>query len=318
MKNDIICSIIIRSYNEEKHIGRLIDGINKQKNVTGIEIIVVDSGSTDSTTYIAHKMGASVISIRSGDFSFGRALNIGCSAAKGKYLLFASAHVYPLYTNWIEKMLKPFEDEKVGLVYGRQTGNENTRYSELQLMNKWFPKESNYNQLTPFCNNANAIVRRSLWEEQPYDESLTGLEDLDWGLKIQKKGWKIVYEAHASIVHVHEENASKIKNRYRREAIALKRILPNQSMNLFDFIRLTVINIVIDVFHAFHERKLFLNFRDIVQFRTMQFLGTYIGFRQKNEVDAQLRKRFYYPNELKKKNKEPEYGERIIYSAVES
>ena len=68
MKNDIICSIIIRSYNEEKHIGRLIDGINKQKNVTGIEIIVVDSGSTDSTTYIAHKMGASVISIRSGDF----------------------------------------------------------------------------------------------------------------------------------------------------------------------------------------------------------------------------------------------------------
>ena len=57
MKNDIICSIIIRSYNEEKHIGRLIDGINKQKNVTGIEIIVVDSGSTDSTTYIAHKMG---------------------------------------------------------------------------------------------------------------------------------------------------------------------------------------------------------------------------------------------------------------------
>ena len=90
-----------------------------------------------------------------------------------------------------------------------------------------------------------------------------------------------MYEAHVSIVHVHEENASKIKNRYRREAIALKRILPNQSMNLFDFIRLTVINIVIDVFHAFHERKLFLNFRDIVQFRTMQFLGTYIGFRQK-------------------------------------
>ena len=88
-------------------------------------------------------------------------------------------------------MLKPFEDEKVGLVYGRQTGNENTRYSELQLMNKWFPKESNYNQLTPFCNNANAIVRRSLWEEQPYDESLTGLEDLDWGLKIQKKDGKL-------------------------------------------------------------------------------------------------------------------------------
>lgn len=316
--HETVCSIIIRSYNEEKHIGRLMDGINKQKAGCAIEVILVDSGSTDATVYIAHELGAKIVHIRSEDFSFGRALNVGCEAASGDFLLFASAHVYPVYANWVEKMVAPFADEKIGLVYGKQTGNEFTKYSEQQLMNKWFPKQSNYNQSTPFCNNANTVIRKKLWEEQPYDETLTGLEDLDWALKIQKKGWRIAYEAQAPIVHVHEETNAKIRNRYKREAIALRRILPNQTMSFFDFLRLTITNIAIDSFHAFHDKVLLKNFSEIIQFRTMQFLGTYQGFKHTNEVDAQLRKRFYYPNELKKKVEEPEYGERIIYNAFEN
>ncbi|GAH47413.1 unnamed protein product, partial [marine sediment metagenome] len=46
------CSIVIRSYNEEKHIGRLLDGI-VQQNIQDPEIILIDSGSTDATTIIA-------------------------------------------------------------------------------------------------------------------------------------------------------------------------------------------------------------------------------------------------------------------------
>ena len=88
MKNDIICSIIIRSYNEEKHIGRLIDGIKTKKNVTGIEIIVVDPGPLTPPFISSIKWGfCNQHQVRG--FSF-RLLNIGCSAVKGKYLLLST------------------------------------------------------------------------------------------------------------------------------------------------------------------------------------------------------------------------------------
>ncbi len=320
----IFCSIIIRSFNEEKHIGRLMEGIRKQTIYDKIEVVLVDSGSTDNTVSIARKAGARIVNIRPEEFSFGRAINVGCEAANGEYLLFASAHVYPVYTDWIEKMVAPFSNSKVALVYGRQIGNEITKYSEHQLFKKWFPAASNYAQSIPFCNNANAAVRKSLWLEQPYDEQLTGLEDLDWATKIQQKNYTIAYEAYAPIVHVHEETPSRIKNRYRREAIALKNIYPEEKFSFWSFIRLTNSNIWSDAVHALHERKFFKEIASIVMFRTLQFWGTYLGYNGKARPDETLRMRMYYPNDFRKKlfqkrNNESQagFGEKIIYTDLD-
>lgn len=319
-----LCSLIIRSYNEQKHIRRLLEGIKKQTVFSHLEIILVDSGSNDDTVLIAREYNVKIIDIKPENFSFGRALNMGCAVATGEFLLFASAHVYPLYTDWVEKMLLPFKDEKVALVYGRQVGCEVSKYSEQQLFNKWFPARSNYDQAISFCNNANCVVRKKLWEKQPYDENLTGLEDLDWASKIKTKGYKIVYEALAPIVHVHEETPARIKNRYRREALALKIIYPQERFSFFNFLKLTVGNVCSDSFHAIHDRLFFKEFTSILTFRYMQFWGTYLGYRQKNLPNETLRKRLYYPNELKRdrhhRDEQAELnssGERIIYSGFE-
>ncbi len=296
-----ICSIIIRCFNEEKHIGRLLEGIKKQTLFNQIEIIVVDSGSNDKTIEIAKLHHARIVHIKPEDFSFGRAINKGCEVANGKYFLFASAHIYPLYTNWVEKMIKPLENNRIALVYGKQIGNHLTKYSENQLFKKWFPSVSNYNQTIPFCNNANAVIKNTLWQEQPYDEALTGLEDLNWASKIQEKGYKIAYEAEATIVHVHEETPSRIKNRYRREAIALKNMFPDEKFSFFNFIKLTNSNIWSDAVHAIHEKKFFSEVGSIIMFRTLQFWGTYLGYNGKCKPDETLRMRMYYPNNFMKK-----------------
>jgi len=47
------CSIVIRAYNEEKNIGRLLMGINQQTIKKDVEVILVDSGSTDDTVVVA-------------------------------------------------------------------------------------------------------------------------------------------------------------------------------------------------------------------------------------------------------------------------
>src|SRR3546814_3431064 len=57
------------------------------------------------------------------------------------------------------------------LTYGKQRGNENTHYSEHQVFAKWFPENSDPCQAQPYCNNANAAIRRSLWQKSPYDRS---------------------------------------------------------------------------------------------------------------------------------------------------
>lgn len=311
-------SLVIRTYNEERHIGRLIDGIEHQKLPEGVsvEIIVVDSGSTDSTVSIASHMGAKIVPIKKEDFTFGRALNIGCDAATGDILVLASAHVYPVYSDWIEKMVLPFSDPNVASVYGRQIGNQVTKYSEHQVFKKWFPEESNYEQDTPFCNNANCAIRKTLWEDLHYDEDVTGLEDLDWAKKIIKKGYHLAYEAEAVIVHVHEETPQKVRNRYMREAIALKSIMPEVHFNFFDFLRILTTNAISDWIHAFRDGVFFREWKDIWSFRYNQFYGTYRGHNQKGEISQDLKNRFYYPKGLRKgvlSNLEERKGKAINY-----
>ncbi|MGF1542842.1 MAG: glycosyltransferase [Pleurocapsa sp.] len=289
------CSLLIRCYNEEKHIEKLLKGILEQTE-SDLEILLVDSGSTDNTVAIASKYPVKIISIKPEEFSFGRALNIGCQEARGEFIVIASAHVYPVYRDWLEHLLAPFSDLQVALTYGKQQGNEYTKYSEHQVFAKWFPKQSDFEQPHPFCNNANAAIRRSLWNTIPYNESLTGLEDLDWAKRAQQLGYKVAYVADAPIVHVHEETSARVYNRYRREAIALKQILPQEQFRFRDFLRFFIGNTISDYFHAWHDGVLIRELKNILVFRLMQFWGTYQGFH--DLVNNQLKQTFYYPNQM--------------------
>ncbi len=312
-------SIIIRCFNEEKHIGKLLTGILEQ-SLKDLEIIVVDSGSTDATLSIASQFPIKIVGIRPQDFSFGYALNKGCEASTGEFVLFASAHVYPLYKDWLQLMLQPFEDEHVALVYGKQRGDSRNKYSEHQIFRKWFPEESSTNQPHPFCNNANCAIRRRLWEEQPYDETLTGLEDLDWAKKIQEKGYRIAYQAGATIIHVHEEKWVNVFNRYRREAIALRLIQKNETFNFLTFLTLFWKNCRHDWRQALHDGALLKEFLNILLFRFNQFWGTYRGYKQSYLMDNQVRERFYYPKGyVARKKEQPAEAHRLInYSDIQS
>lgn len=305
-------SVVIRALNEEKYIGRLLAGLAAQSTPPS-EIILVDSGSTDTTISIAEHYGCRIVHIKKEDFSFGRALNVGCAAATGDVLIFMSAHVYPVYDTYLEHIVRPFTDPSVAVSYGRHLGDERTKYSEARLMLKWFPEKSVADQGHGFSNNGNCAVRRNRWQETPYDEELTGLEDLDFANKAVRDGLKVAYCAEAAVVHVHEESWQRTRNRYRREAIAYERIMGKQRMSAVEAIGLAIGNIVSDYFHATFEGKLLGNLASIPAFRTAQFLGAWEGYRSRS-VSAELKQRFYYPHELARpKVTQPEPGRKIEY-----
>jgi glycosyltransferase involved in cell wall biosynthesis len=311
-------SIVIRSYNEEEHIGRLLSGIAKQ-TIDRTDVIIVDSGSTDATVDIASNYPVRILTVPKEEFSFGRSLNIGCRAAKGDFIVLASAHIYPVYEDWLENLLRPFDEPDVAVVYGKQRGGKTTKFSENQIFKKWFPDDSNAKQLHPFCNNANAAIRKSLWQQLPYDETLTGLEDVDWARRVVQMGKRIVYSHQAEVVHIHNEKLLHTYNRYRREAIALKAIYPQERFHLWDFFSLFFSNALSDCYNAMLERLFWRNVSDIFAFRLMQFWGTYRGYLQRTDISAQLRNKFYYPNSIncaKPAVTRPRTSRRIEYSGI--
>ena len=289
-----VFSVIIRAYNEEKHIERLLSGILRQ-SITPVEILLVDSGSTDSTVSIARRYPVTVLTIDPGEFTFGRSLNLGIRQASAEQVVIASAHVYPVYPDWLERLLEPFRDPIVALAYGKQRGNQSSHFSEQQQFAKLYPEASAIAQNHPFCNNANAAVRRDLWSQHPYDEELPGLEDLEWGLWAKSEGYQLAYQAEAEVVHVHDETPRQVYNRYRREAIALKRLRPHEHFGLIDFSWLYVSNVVSDARHALQQRKFGQAWGGLLKYRLMQFWGTYRGFAHRGPLSRELKQTFYYP-----------------------
>jgi 2-desacetyl-2-hydroxyethyl bacteriochlorophyllide A dehydrogenase len=218
-------TIVIRAFNEALHLPRLLDGIAAQTE-QDIETVLVDSGSLDDTVAIATSRCDRVVEIDSHDFTFGYSLNRGCAAATGEYLVIVSAHTYPAHERWLELLLRNFDaEEGVALVYGNQLPVDSTKPSERYEFEQLFgPRRRVQRAPDYYCNNANAAILRALWEAQPYDETLTGMEDVGWAKHWLDRGWVLVYEPEAPIHHVHDETWAQIERRYYREAFARRRL----------------------------------------------------------------------------------------------
>lgn len=287
-------SIVVRALNEAAHLPRLLDDCASQ-SLSPDEIVLVDSGSTDATVHIAETAGASVVHIPPGDFTFGRALNVGCERAKGDVLVFASAHVYPVDRWWLERLTAPFEQPAIGLSYGGQDGDHRSNYAEIQLMKRWFPHTTTLDQRDPFCNNANCAIRRDDWEQHPFDEDVTGLEDIAWAKRLLDRGGRIAYVGDARIVHVHREHFDQIRNRYRREAMAYAEIFGGGDLGLAHSAALLARNLAADFHAARSEGALLSGMPQAAKFRVAQFWGAYQGHRSPQGTRADVVRRMYYP-----------------------
>jgi glycosyltransferase involved in cell wall biosynthesis len=289
-------SVVIRTYNEERLLPELLQGISQQKlQKIGSEVIVVDSGSTDKTLSIAEEFKCRVVHISKEDFSFGRSLNIGCNAAIGDALVFISGHCIPANEHWLEKLVTPLSQGDVVWTYGRQVGNGDSRFSECRIFEKYFPAESKIPQEGFYCNNANSALRKDIWCEHPFDEELTGLEDMHLARKLVNMGMKLGYVAEAPVYHIHDETWRQVKNRFEREAIALQHIMPEVHVNFVDFVRYFLSSLFFDYGAALQNRVFRKNLTDIFMYRFAQYLGSYRGNHFHRKLSKNRKEKYFYP-----------------------
>ena len=182
--------------------------------------------------------------------------------------------------------------------YGKQIGVDTSYYSEHQYFKKFFPssnKDVLFNGF--FCNNANSAIKRNVWEKYKFNENITGLEDMYLTQQITQDNMKVSYIPEASVKHIHQENFKQIKNRYERESIALRWIIPDIKITFFEFVKIFFLYIISD-FSAAKKEKVFLkNFFSILFFRFAMSYGSYIGNSKSNKLSEKSKKIYFYPND---------------------
>jgi len=305
-------SIVVRALNEEKWLSDALDACRKQKlDGSHIEIILVDSGSTDRTVEIAETYGARIVRIKKSEFTFGRSLNIGCAAATGDYLVFISAHCIPTHDHWLSNLIAPLRDGAVDYVYGKQTGHDVTRYSEHQIFAQYYGSVDKIPQAEIFCNNANAAIGKALWAQHGFDEAVTGLEDLVLAKEIVKNGGRLGYVADAPVAHIHEETYAQIRRRYYREALTLREIFPEVHFHFGDFVRYFTAGVLHDFSEALNEKRFFSTMGEVAAFRLMQYWGTYRGHNEHRALSRAQKESYYYPRP-KKNSSSPKTRNEVV------
>lgn len=291
-----LVSVIIRTLNEERYLEELLSSIERQvKTDFDIEVVIVDSGSTDRTLAIARAFDARIAYIDQSEFSFGRSLNLGCEFSKGEYLVFVSGHCVPVESTWLGSLVKPLLSNECQYTYGRQVGRDSTKFSESQLFEKYFPVESRVPQAGFFCNNANAAIVRHVWDSYRFDEDLTGCEDMELAKRMIGDGGKLGYVSDAAVYHIHDESWRGVKRRYEREAIALQKIMPEIHLSVVDVVNFFVQGVIKD-FRAALFRKVFLKEAiGIILFRYVQYLGAYKGNHVTRQLSQKLKYKYFYP-----------------------
>ena len=195
-------SIIVRTKNEERWITHCLAMLYKQ-DLQDFEVILVDNQSTDHTVTVASRHPlAAVINIDK--YLPGYALNEGIRASKGQFIVCLSAHCIPKSTDWLSALRRNFdEDEKLAGVYGRQLPVSFTSAVDKRDLLIVFGQDRRVQIKDYFFHNANSMLRRDVWEQFPFDEQVTNIEDRVWGKAVVEAGYRIVYDPDATVYHHH-------------------------------------------------------------------------------------------------------------------
>ncbi len=287
-------SIVIRSFNEAEHIGDVLEAVDEQQ-YQDFEIILVDSGSTDGTLEIADPYVDKVEFVAPQNFTFGYSCNVGCEAASGDYVSFLSAHAVPTDPNWLGSMVENFDDPDVAMTYSNQVGAAETKFSEKRLFNELFSNDRK-RQTPPdyFANNASSVIRKDLWEDHPFDEYLTGHEDIEWAKHFMDNGYVVIYEPTSCIYHIHDETWEQVFHRFEREAVADVEIgVKNPSDRWGEYLRIPT-DIATDIIAGLRNGVLDIKtVPEIVRFRYNQHMGTASGLQSDLDLESNRYEYFY-------------------------
>jgi len=207
----VVYSIIIPAYNASNTIGKcLYSLLNQSIPKERYEIIVVDDGSTDGTAEIIKNLPIRYLWQHNQGPATAR--NRGANEAKGEIILFTDADCVPEY-NWIEEMVKPFNDPEVMAVKGAYKTQQKAltaRFAQIEFEERFEMLKKA--ETIDMVDTYSAAYRKSVFLSfGGFDPSfpVANNEDTELSYKMSKAGYKMVFKPDAIVYHLNHPDSLK-------------------------------------------------------------------------------------------------------------
>lgn len=217
----VFITVIIPVKNGAATLQKCLKSIEEQTIADCIDLIILDTASTDNSVEIAERFGAKVIPVQPGEFNHGLTRNIGVDLAHGHLLFYTVQDAWLTAKDQLEKMAGHFCDKQLDAVAGIQAvpaeKDKNParwfkRYSEpvttyqyynTDAFNRFSDKEK-YN-LVSHWDNVNAMYRKESLQKVPFVH--TGFaEDKLWARDAISKEMKLAFDPSLVVYHYHHRN----------------------------------------------------------------------------------------------------------------
>ena len=198
-------SVIMRSFNEAWAIGATIRQLFAQDFTGDIELIVIDSGSTDgSIEIIKAAKPAKLIQIPLGSYIPGVVLNQGAREASHDWLVYLNADATPVGSNWLTELLQPCLDQpRFGAAFSRQIPRPDCTAVFAHDYDRCFGPQRESKNWEHFFSMVSCVTHRSVLEQVPIREDLQYAEDDEWTRRLAEQGFAILYAADSVVMHSH-------------------------------------------------------------------------------------------------------------------
>jgi glycosyltransferase involved in cell wall biosynthesis len=245
-------SIIIPTKNAGPFFNLVLKKINCQKYIKNIELIIMDSGSTDDTVKIAKKNHAKIIKVNPKDFSHSSTRNIGAKLATGKYIVFTVQDAFFLNDTTLYDLIDLLE--KTGAVAGsarqipRSDADIFASWQINELTKIFSPNKNNvlidinhkdfsnllFDNKRAYCtidDVCSIFKRKTFLEIKGFDESFRYGEDLEIGKRLIDKNKKLIYLCSNGVVHSHNRPASYFIKTYYLGTILQDKVYKKNKIN---------------------------------------------------------------------------------------
>ncbi|WP_380163726.1 glycosyltransferase [Jannaschia sp. R86511] len=210
-------SVIVRSKDKVSTIEATLRSVREQ--TVRAELVVVDSGSTDGTLEVAHRLADRVELIAPEDFTYGGALNVGARAASGDVHFALSAHSVPYSGCWVERSLARYARADVA---GTNSGRRTPDGRDIVGVHHQSARDAVEHGWWGFSNHGGSW-RASVWQDEPFREDLPASEDKEWSWRVLARGWTIAYAPDLGVSSTHRRQAGlrALFRRVRKERSAM-------------------------------------------------------------------------------------------------
>jgi rhamnosyltransferase len=221
-------SITLLTRNPGPILPYLLEGIRMQETDRSVELVAIDTASTDNTVPMLMQHGAKVQVIEPEEFNFGLTRDRVFEMTRGDVVVCLSQDAVPAHTRWLEHLVAPLDDPQYVASCGRSVPDPDRAYPQFQWEKNgrfYFTREmAQYRaRYGSGLSNANAAYRRSVWELLRFGEHPTS-EDFRIQTKMHEKGYAIAFPQDAPVLHHHNYNLGELYKRCRNEGLGFRSV----------------------------------------------------------------------------------------------